>query len=126
MSDQILNLTQHVATPDQLEVGVIEPSPEVKQEIQRLLTFNDPPCRASLDARAENLAHVAKVSGLKQAMIGGAPFLMGYLERELIRVKVQALYSFSKREVTETVTTDGKVEKKAVFKHAGWVPGQKA
>ena len=36
-----MNLTQHVATPEQVEAGVFEPSAEDKKMIQKLLTFDE-------------------------------------------------------------------------------------
>jgi hypothetical protein len=35
----------------------------------------------------------------------------------------RALYAFSRRETVDTTLPDGRVEKKAIFKHAGWVEG---
>ena len=35
----MLNITQHTATKAQLQDGVIEPTPEIKAQIQKLLTF---------------------------------------------------------------------------------------
>ena len=57
------------------------------------------------------------------AMIGGAPFLMGPLERALISRGIFPAYAFSRREVVEKATADGEVTKTAVFRHEGFVAG---
>ena len=44
---QIMNLTQHNATEDQLKAGVYEPSPEIKKLISELLTFEELPQKVS-------------------------------------------------------------------------------
>jgi hypothetical protein len=119
---QILNLTQHTATPDQLAAGVVEPDADSKKEIQRLLTIDELPTEDELRDRAEKITEIAMRLGARRAMIGGAPFLMGYLEHDLKFKGVWPVYAFSKREVIEVTAADGKVEKKAIFKHAGWVP----
>ena len=40
---KILNLTQHIATPEQQAQGVFEPSPQDKADIKRLLTLEGCP-----------------------------------------------------------------------------------
>jgi hypothetical protein len=121
VTQKIFNLTQHVATPDQLADGVIEPTPEVKKEIQALLTIEELPCHEFLLMRAIKLREIARVSGCSKVMIGGAPFLMSLLEHELKGACKMPVYSFSKREVEEQTQADGTVKKVAVFKHTGWV-----
>jgi hypothetical protein len=122
----ILNLTQHPATPDQVAAGVVEPSAEQKAEIKELLTFNSLPNRGEIERRASRLAQLARkilserMDLQGQVMIGGAPFLMTSLEKALIEEGLRPLYAFSKREVVEEVQ-GGKVVKKSVFKHAGFV-----
>ena len=54
---QILNLTQHIATPAQVEKKVVEFSN--KQRITDLLTFNKAPTKATIRQRAELLADIA-------------------------------------------------------------------
>ena len=123
----ILNLTQHVATKEQLDTGVREPQIEgMKELIQELLTFEDLPREGEVKERARRLAAVATDElGYDRAgtaaMIGGAPFLMGALERALKDVGVQPLYAFSCREAQEVTNPDGSVRKVAVFRHLGFV-----
>lgn len=114
----ILNLTQHLATENQLEAGVIEPSS--KEEVKSLLTISALPSAADLSARASALADLAAREGAEAAMIGGAPYLMAPLERALKEVGVRVLYAFSERKSIDVVK-DGVVTKTAIFVHAGWV-----
>src|SRR5438094_459333 len=103
---RILNLTQHAAAPEQIAAGVVEPAD--KAAVQRLLTFEEPPTFSDICTRAKTLAEIAIASGFATAMIGGAPFLMGPLERCLRGYAgVKPLYSFSRREVVETVQEGG-------------------
>lgn len=115
-----LNLTQHPVTPEQTAAGVVEPKD--KALVQRLLTFSELPTREQIQDRAVELAGIAVEHGVYQAMIGGAPFFMSALEAALLDVDVQPLYAFSRREVIETVCAAGSIEKKSVFRHAGFVP----
>lgn len=137
----IINLTQHAATEDQIAAGVIEPSPADKAEIAKLLTFEHHPSYRDVLDRADELgflaerlldAHFASLPKSEQelershgsgyhAMIGGAPYLMAPLERELSKRNICALYSFSRRESVEEIQPDGSVRKVAVFRHTGFV-----
>ena len=127
---KILNLTQHVATPEQSAAGVFEPSN--KDAIRKELTFADiPDDDMEIYDRARRLAFTAKgeaisagvKSGERYAMIGGAPFLMPVLE-QLLRAKgIVPLYAFSRRESVERTLPDGSVEKINNFVHVGFVEG---
>lgn len=116
----ILNLTQHTATEDQLAAGVSEPSD--KAEVQRLLTFEALPTEGEIFSRALALAEIAKGGGADAAMIGGAPFLMAPLEEALRTVGLSPVYAFSTRETVEDHLPDGSVRKTQVFRHSGFVP----
>lgn len=115
----MLNLTQHPATSEQLEAGVVEPFS--KEEVQRLLTFESRPCSEIIRARAAELVARAMGEGAVTAMIGGAPFFMGPLERALAEAGVTPYYAFSVRESTEVPDGAGGVRKTMVFRHAGFV-----
>lgn len=117
---KILNLTQHPATPEQVAAGVYEP--QNKKEVQYLLTFTDIPTKRDVCVRAMALTNIALTEGAKRVMIGGAPYLMGVLERTLLENGVQPLYSFSERRSVETHQPDGSVTKTNVFVHEGWIP----
>jgi hypothetical protein len=121
---RILNLTQHVGTPEQ---GVLEPAN--KQEIQNLLTFNTCPSGDDLCRVAQQLTSIAyewreslgKDGQLTRVMIGGAPYLMSTLEEHLRNMGFIVVYSFSQRVSEEVRGEDGAVTKTNVFKHVGWV-----
>jgi hypothetical protein len=58
---------------------------------------------------------------LFHVMVGGFPFLMKFLERELSRRGVQPLYATSTRIAKEVVNPDGTVTKTSKFKHIGFL-----
>jgi len=151
---KVINLTQHSATPAQIEAGVVEPEISEKSEIQALLTFDTLPSQAEIKRRAIKLAReaylearqlainrgeygcgtsvfsadcsctcpdcVSTVQGQK-VMIGGAPYLMSSLEKELRRWGLVPVYAFSKRECVEEQKEDGSVVKRTVFKFEGFI-----
>ena len=114
----ILNLTQHKATKEQVQAGVVEP--KNKEEIQKLLTFDEMPDKNEIKKRAKKLVAIVLEEGYEKVMIGGAPYLMGKLERELKNEDIIAFYAFSKR-VTEEIQTENGTEKKVFFKHEGFI-----
>ena len=127
MEQKILNLTQHVATPEQIEAGVFEPIC-YKAEIQALLTFEEIPSKREMEARARRImtfahteAQIQKTSCTK-VMIGGAPYFMSCLENTFRENGVfTPVYAFSKRESVDQPQPDGSVKKTSVFRHAGFV-----
>ena len=118
---KILNLTQHITTPEQRAQGVIDLPPRLHAEVKKLLTFEELPTIEELKWRARLLAHIAKKSKVKYAMIGGAPYLMSHLEGALMQVGVRPVYAFSLRESREETLPDGSVRKVNVFTHKGFV-----
>ena len=116
---KIINLTQHASTPDQVLDGVVEP--ENKGAVQSALTFDVIPTGDEMSERAELLARIAAESGYKKAMIGGAPFFMSTLERELRAAGITPLYAFSVRDSVEKHDENGVVIKSNVFRHIGFV-----
>jgi len=121
----ILNLTQHTATQDQLDGGVVEPDARDKADIQRLLTFDVQPTSAEIDYRARALINIAANQGegptVDAVMLGGAPFLMAALHERALEAGIKPLYAFSVRESFESVEPDGSVIKRNVFRHLGFV-----
>ena len=119
----ILNLTQHVATPEQVAAGVIEP--QDKEAVRKLLTFTELPSGSVIGERAVKLADIAEADtaavAVAAAMIGGAGYLMSPLEVELRERGIKPLHSFTKRVVEEKTLPDGSVKKEAVFVHEGFV-----
>lgn len=112
----ILNLTQHVGTPEQ---GVSEPLN--KEIVLKLLTFSSIPTKEEIIERAVNLAEIASLEAYDSVMIGGAPYLMSELEKQLKLLNIQPLYSFTERVSIENSFPDGSVSKMSVFKHVGWI-----
>jgi len=120
----ILNLTQHTASGDQIEAGVIDAPAEDQPALKKLLNFEELPSFEEIRAAARalaTLATLAQAGGYKFAMVGGAPFLMAPLEEALRQAGVAPLYAFSRRESAEEVMPDGSVRKVAVFRHRGFV-----
>jgi len=119
---RILNLTQHLATPEQQEAGVVEPRD--KEGVKLLLSFSTLPSYREVVERASALVEIAIKEGAKAAMIGGAPYLMAPLERALRSWDIRPLYAFSRRESVEEVLPDGSVRKTMVFRHLGFVEAE--
>lgn len=125
----ILNLTQHKATPSQIADGVIDLPDDMREELIDLLTFDDIPSKRNVIETAGNIAALAYLWMLQndpnnispKAMIGGALFLICPLERALTSRGFTVVYSFSRRQSTETVLPNGTVSKTSEFKHIGWV-----
>jgi hypothetical protein len=118
---KILNLTQHKATPEQVEAGVVDLNDAERAKLIDLLTFNELPLIDEIIGKAMDIAGIAVEHGYRKAMIGGAPYLMSALEAALIDKGIAPVYAFSKRESVEVMKDDGSVEKCAVFKHVGFV-----
>ena len=123
---KILNLTQHVATAEQVADGVFEPSAEMKAEIKKLLTFDSQVVSTPtiISRNAKDLANlVAKEFNPRDTavMIGGAPFFMSALANELMAVGYTVLYSFTDRVSVDVTNPDGTVTKTSTFKHLGFV-----
>lgn len=67
---EILNLTQHQATSEQVEQGVI--NLEDSSDLKNLLTFNTLPSQDELIQSAMAITKIALDYGAKKVMIGGA------------------------------------------------------
>ncbi len=115
----ILNLTQHNASPAQVEAGIVEPAD--KAVVQALLTFDELPTQELLAERARALTTMVHESGHKAVMIGGAPFFMAPLELALREADIRPLYAFSVRRSVDVHQPDGSVRKQTVFDHLGFV-----
>ena len=121
----ILNLTQHPATTEQIEAGVVDLPDSVRPALIGWLTFSQLPSREEIEDRAEAIALLADSllpeEGNPAAMIGGAPYLMAALEAALRNQRIRPLYAFSVRESAEQVLPDGTVRKTSIFRHAGFI-----
>ncbi|MHC1589130.1 MAG: hypothetical protein ACXQS1_04875 [Methermicoccaceae archaeon] len=120
--EMIINLTQHSPTPEQVAQGVVDLEGEAREQLIKLLTFNELPTPDEVRERAEKIAALAARYS-RVAMVGGAPYLMPPLERALRERGIKPLYAFSRREVREEKLDDGTVKKVAVFRHLGFVEG---
>jgi hypothetical protein len=132
ITKMILNLTQHVATDEQTAQLVVEPR-MTKEKIKKLLTFEEIPSKEEIEARAKELARIAVSEAsmyagdtdnevwITRVMLGGAPYLMGALEKAVRECGFTPVYAFSKRESVDQPQPDGSVRKIAVFKHVGFV-----
>jgi len=126
---KIINLTQHVATGEQITAGVVDVPSNERDRLSIALTFDALPTMAEIEARANNLAglviklapELAVDSETVGAMIGGAPYLMSALEQALIAIGAVPMYAFSIRESTEQLQTDSSVRKVNIFRHAGFI-----
>jgi len=118
---KILNLTQHEVTEEQKKAGVREVVS--KARVRQLLTFEEIPSKKELRKRARELAWIAEAYNAEcdRVMIGGAPYLMPFLERAIKRVGMTPVYAFSKRECIEKKMLDGSIKKIQVFRHIGFV-----
>ena len=123
MKRTIINLTQHIATPEQLAAGVMDLNEAQRKQLHELLTFDELPSYNEMNDAAANIAKLAskQMPDAEYAMIGGAPFFMSVLEVALSRVGIDPIYAFSKRESVEKRMSDGSVVKSMVFKHLGFV-----
>lgn len=123
----ILNLTQHAGTKAQANDGLLEATPEDREVIRALLTFEEPPRAHELSSRASALADIvesyATTHRVGHVMLGGAPYLVVELARELGRRGLVPVYAFTRRESVEEMQADGSVVKRNVFRHLGWVEG---
>lgn len=131
----ILNLTQHLASADQLKAGVADLPDADRAHLVRLLTVDTLPSRAEIDERCADIATLASLHEpvCLQAMIGsaqvsgnaqvdgGAPWMMSALEAALMDVGIEPVYAFSVRKSVDQHQPDGSVRKVAMFRHAGFV-----
>ena len=126
---KILNLTQHEATLDQLDAGVVNLQGEDLQILKDLLTFKELPSKNKINSRARSIAALALLqSGVSSVMIGGAPYLMGPLERAITLNNksewlsdISVVYAYSDRVSVETKLDNGTTKKTMMFRHIGFV-----
>lgn len=119
----ILNLTQHFATADQIDAGIVDLPEHERATLVNLLTFEDI-SETSADRmvqRADEIVSMARSLGAEGVMIGGAPFFMSVLEDSLNNAGIQAHYAFTQRVSVDKVV-DGETVKTSVFKHVGLIP----
>jgi hypothetical protein len=123
-SPVVWNATQHTATADQKDQGVVDLPEEAREKLCHLLTFEELPTAEVLRVRSTIIAGFVMAAGAKpgdRVMVGGAPFFMEELSHSLRSVGYQPVFAFSRRESVEKVMPDGSVQKVAVFRHLGFV-----
>ena len=121
----ILNLTQHNASEEQIQNGVIDLSGTYKEELTKALNFTNIPGTIEINERVQKICEIVN-SFIKEHklehvkfMIGGALWLMKPLIEELSKIG-PVLFAFSKRETTE-IQENGKTIKTTIFKHIGFI-----
>lgn len=117
----MINLTQHLATPEQIQEGVIDLGSDFRKALIELLTFED----ISETDVSQMRERAIKIADLvpefeASALIGGALYFMPYLIKALKENGVVPYYSFTKRDTIEKIV-NGTVIKTAIFKHVGFV-----
>ena len=120
---KLINLTQHQLTSQQL-VGAAEVGNDVRDEIVKLITFSGCPTAEIIKGNASRLAEICRDMHASHAVIGGAPYFMGPLEKALRNVGIVPLYAFTERVAVEVVNPEtGEVTKTSKFNFAGWIEG---
>ena len=121
----MLNLSLYTATKEQLEDGVIEPSPEIKEKIEKLLTFDQTVMKEpeQLWNRAKALVGLVKRTypGIRKVMVDCVPFFMPALVKELKEQGFEVYFSYTDTVISEVRNEDGSTTKALVFKHLGFV-----
>lgn len=119
---KIVNLTQHNPTLEQVEAGVGIP---LLKEIGQLELLNFDTLEEALTAglRAIQVAEVVEThcEPGSRVMIGGAPFFMTHLVRELQAKGFMPIFAFSVRDSVDQQMPDGSTKKVSVFRHSGFV-----
>ncbi len=116
----ILNFTQHAATAEQLEAGVIDLMQHDLASLKALLNFVGLPTADEIYERAYAIAALAENLFAETVMVGGAPFLMPVLQKALQMRGITVLYAFSERVSIEKIV-NGVVVKTNEFKHIGFI-----
>ena len=121
MNNKIINLTQHAATLEQVNAGVVDLTGNSLEALKANLTFTYMPDKKGIVERAERIAALAEAHGFTKAMIGGAPYLMSSLETALKVAGITPVYAFSERISKEETLPDGTVRKVNIFQHRGFI-----
>lgn len=122
---KIYNLTQHTATPEQVEAGVVEVSEMQRGVLKAALNFTGVPDMDSIEKSASMMASVMNdldpdLTGEVGFMVGGYPNLMCALVQ--YAPSYQMLFACSDRVSEEVAQADGSVRKVNIFKHLGFIP----
>lgn len=120
-----INCTQLLATEEQKVAGVVDMPAHAREQLVKLLTFDELPHMDDIQWRASQICELVASTFAdvepKVLLLGGAPFLMSTLEIFAALRGWTCVYAFSKRESVEELQPDGSIKKISVFKHAGFV-----
>ena len=116
---KIANITQHAATPEQVQDRVFDLLPEDRERLHKLITFPAQYTRQDLEVSAEGIVNLLKEYDCYSCMIGGMPSFMSVLEKALVKAGVAVCYARTERVSVDQAQPDGSVRKVAVFRHAG-------
>ena len=117
----ILNLTQHASTEDQLNDGVIDLQGDLKIALVAAITFPATYDHAELVSRAKRVVGIVKDSQIdaQHVMIGGMPSFMPVLQQVLQAAGYRVGYACTDRVSVDVPDGNGGVKKTSVFKHVG-------
>jgi hypothetical protein len=117
----ILNLTQHAATEDQLASGVIDLQGDLKAALVAAITFPAIYDHEELVSRAKRVLGLVKDARIDcgHVMIGGMPSFMPVLQEVLQAAGYRVGYACTDRVSVDVPDGNGGVRKTSVFKHVG-------
>lgn len=117
----ILNLTQHASTEDQLNAGVIDLQGDLKAALVAAITFPAVYSHDELVSRAKRVVGIVKDSQIdaQHVMIGGMPSFMPVLQNTLQEAGYRVGYACTDRVSVDVPDGNGGVRKTSVFKHVG-------
>ncbi len=116
---EILNLTQHESSAEQKQMNVVSLDSKFKMGLKDLLTFDEIPLSAfDVMGRAKILVNQYVIPNFKgkYVMIGGASYLMHFLDIYLSKAGYIPVTAFTKR-----VSQEENGVKKSVFLHEGFI-----
>lgn len=116
---EIFNLTKHRSSWREQKMGVLEPTWKVKRDIIGLLNFPVMPDQIILEDRAHELAGIAKLSGCKKVLIGGAAFFMSTLEMTLCYEGIEPVFTWRFKDADGQWKFGGFVE--SILVEKGWL-----
>lgn len=117
----IINLTQHAATEDQINDGVIDLQGDLKAALVAAITFPAVYDHAELVSRAKRVVGIVKDSQIdaQHVMIGGMPSFMPVLQQVLQEAGYRVGFACTDRVSVDVPDGNGGVRKTSVFKHVG-------
>ena len=130
-AEVIINLTQHLATPDQASAGLID-MPEdggFRAALNEALSFNHQPDQEELLRRARRVVGIMAdyAGGMtalqgRKVMLGGFSALMHPLQAACLKAGMQVGYAYpGSCECVDQLQPDGSVLKMAIFRHGGFI-----